>query len=68
MHQERWRSGANFEYAAPLTEMVLVGNLALRAQRRVEWDSPNMRVTNHESANQYIKRTYREGWEPEPIA
>ena len=60
--------GANFEYAVPLTEMVLVGNLAVRTQRRVEWDSKNMRVTNHEIANQYIKRVYREGWEPEEIA
>ncbi|MFT4638715.1 MAG: putative dehydrogenase [Verrucomicrobiales bacterium] len=60
--------GANFEYAVPLTEMVLVGNLALRSQRRVMWDSPNMRVTNSESVNQYIKRTYRKGWEPVEIS
>ena len=57
--------GANFDYAVPLTEMVLIGNLAVRSRRRVEWDSKNMRVTNHESANQFIKREYRKGWEPE---
>ncbi len=59
--------GANFEYAAPLTEMVLVGNLALRSQRRIEWDTQNLRVTNHEASNQYVKREYRQGWEPKDI-
>ena len=59
--------GANFEYAVPLTEMVLVGNLALRSQRRVMWDSANMRVTNSEAANRFIKRNYRQGWEPVAI-
>ena len=60
--------GANFDYAAPLTEMVLVGNLALRSERRVQWDSTNLRAANHQGANQYIKRHYREGWEPKEIS
>ncbi|MEM7386441.1 MAG: gfo/Idh/MocA family oxidoreductase, partial [Verrucomicrobiota bacterium] len=59
--------GANFEYAVPLTEMVLTGNLAIRARRKIEWDGANMKVTNVPEANQYLKRTYRKGWEPTPV-
>ena len=54
--------GANFEYAVPLTIMVLTGNLAIRARRRIEWDSKNVRVSNYEKANEYLKREYRRWW------
>jgi predicted dehydrogenase len=48
--------GSNFEYAAPLTEMVLLGNLAIRADgKRIEWDSENMQVTNLPELNAYLK-------------
>jgi len=55
---------SNFEYAAPLAELVLLGNLATRAGvgRKVEWDGPNMRCTNLPELNQYLQRPYREGW------
>lgn len=59
--------GANFEYAVPLTEMVLMGNLSIRAKRRIHWDAANMK-TDVESANKYIKRQYRQGWEPVAVA
>lgn len=52
--------GANFDYSGPLTEMVLLGNLAVRTRQPLEWDSVNMRITNHEEANQYLTKTYRE--------
>jgi predicted dehydrogenase len=55
-------AGANFDYAGPLTELVLLGNLSLRTGKRIEWDGPNMRVTNVPEANQYVKREYRSGW------
>ena len=55
-------AGSNFDYSGPLTEMVLLGNLALRTGRRVEYDAANMKVTNLPEANQYIRREYREGW------
>jgi predicted dehydrogenase len=55
-------AGSNFDYAGPLTEMVLLGNLALRTGRRVEYDAANMKVTNLPEANQYIRREYRKGW------
>lgn len=59
--------GANFEYSVPLTEMVLIGNLAIRARQRVEWDGPSQRVTNAPFANDFLKRDYRAGWEPSDI-
>ena len=56
--------GANFEYAVPLTEMVLIGNLAIRANQRVEWNPRSQEVTNAPDANAFLKREYRTGWEP----
>lgn len=53
---------SNFEYACPFTETVLLGNVALRAEERIEWDSEAMRVTNVEAANELLHREYREGW------
>jgi len=55
---------SNFDYSGPLTEMVLMGNLAIRVPgKRLLWDGENMRVTNDEDANRFIKREYRAGWE-----
>ena len=54
---------SNFDYAGPFTEMVLLGNLAIRAQERLEWDAQNMRVTNYDAANEYVRNEYRQGWE-----
>jgi hypothetical protein len=74
-----------FSYGGPLTEAVLMGNLAIKAyqhkelkegkksgdwdpynypgRRTIKWDGDNMRVTNYEEANTWVKRDYREGWE-----
>jgi predicted dehydrogenase len=66
---EAIRGGApamsNFDYAALLTETILLGNVALRAGKgkKLEWDGPNMKVTNWKEAEQYIKPGYRKGWE-----
>ncbi|MFP4192159.1 MAG: Gfo/Idh/MocA family protein [Candidatus Hydrogenedentota bacterium] len=57
------RALSNFDYSGPFTEMVLLGNVAIRAGERLEWDAENMRVTNNEAANQYVRNEYREGWE-----
>ncbi len=59
--------GANFEYAAPLTEVVLLGNLAIRLGQPIQWDSANLKVADIPEADPMIKRTYRKGWEPEKI-
>ena len=56
-------ASSNFDYSGPLTEMVLMGNLAVRyPQQRLLWDGPNMKVTNSEEANSYVKQEYRKGW------
>ncbi len=54
---------SNFDYSAALTEFVLLGNLAVRSQQAISWDKDAMKVTNVESANQFVKRpSYRPGW------
>jgi predicted dehydrogenase len=54
---------SNFDYSCPLTEFVLLGNLAIRSGQTISWDKENMKVTNVESANKFIKRAaYRDGW------
>ena len=62
-----------FEYAGPLTETILMGNLALRAwnikgqkgfpgRKKLLWDAENMKITNFDEANQFVRREYRKGW------
>ncbi len=69
---------SHFDIAGPLTESVLMGNLAIRSYdiqkkngndisypgRNIKllWDGDNMKVTNFDEANQFVKRTYRDGW------
>ena len=56
-------AGSNFvEHSGPLTEMVLLGNLAVRAARVLELDPETGMVTNTNIPEEYIKPTYREGW------
>ncbi|NQW03383.1 MAG: Gfo/Idh/MocA family oxidoreductase [Acidobacteria bacterium] len=52
-----------FSYAAHLTEIMLLGVAALRAGTRLEYDGPNMRVTNTMAANDFLTRNYRRGFE-----
>ena len=56
------KAGSNFEYAAQLTETVLLSNLAVRARRRIEWDAAAMKVTNLPEANRYVTKSYRHGY------
>lgn len=72
------KTSSPFEYAGPFTESILMGNLALRSymvtdaaakgaarhpgRKKLLWDAKNMRITNFEEANQYVKREYREGY------
>ena len=69
---------SSFDYSGPLTETVLMGNLAIRSyalrqakkeggfdypgRQKLLWDGPSMKVTNYEDANQFVRRQYREGW------
>jgi predicted dehydrogenase len=92
-HQRKWvdacKAGFNskqhkeltssFDYAGPMTETVLMGNLAIRsymlrkenskggfdfyARKKLLWDGENMKITNISAANQFVTRNYRKGWE-----
>jgi predicted dehydrogenase len=54
---------SNFEYSGPLSETVLMGNLAVRfPDRELFWNGEAMEVTNDAEANAYVRREYREGW------
>jgi len=53
---------SGFWYAGPFVEALLVGNLAVRLQRRVEWDAKTMRSPNCPEADNYITKFYRAGW------
>ncbi|HSW01703.1 MAG TPA: Gfo/Idh/MocA family oxidoreductase [Sedimentisphaerales bacterium] len=62
-------AGSNFDYAGPLTEMILLGNIAVRMSLktqekglRLAYDGPSMRITNLPEANEHLHRQYREGW------
>jgi predicted dehydrogenase len=56
-------ASSSFEYGGPLTEMVLLGVLAIRLRNTpLEWDPVNMKVTNNDEADQLIKPPFREGW------
>ncbi|MHC4521153.1 MAG: Gfo/Idh/MocA family protein [Planctomycetota bacterium] len=53
---------SNFDYAGPLTEAILLGNIAAKAGRKIEWDGPAMKVTNLPEMNQHLSRKFRPGW------
>jgi len=54
---------SNFDYAGPMTEIALLGVLALRSPgRRLEWDSNHLKVKNAPELNRYVHIEYRKGW------
>lgn len=61
--KEGRQPSSNFDYSGPLTEMCVMGNLSLFFPgQKLLWDGQNMKVTNVEEANDYIKSKYRDGW------
>ncbi len=57
-----------FEYAGPLTEAVLLGNIAVRYRgQKLLWDAEAMRIPNLVEANSWLWRDYRDGWEIAPV-
>jgi predicted dehydrogenase len=54
--------GSSFDYAAPLTEMVLLGALAQRTGRTLDWDAEAMRVKGQPELDPLIKEPARDGW------
>jgi predicted dehydrogenase len=77
-HHKEWliackggpKAGSNFDVSGPMAEVVLLGNVALKMEKKLYekgmklyYDGPNMKVTNLDEANKYIRDEYREGWE-----
>lgn len=56
-------ASANFEYSARLTELVLLGNVALRVGKKIRWDAEAMKATNAPEADVFLKESCRKGWE-----
>jgi hypothetical protein len=57
-------ASSNFDYAARLTETMLLGNIAVRfAGKVLEWDAAKLRFTNSDAATKLVSMEYRKGWE-----
>ena len=69
-HVEEWfraieggpPAGANFDFASLVTEVVLLGNIALKTAGKLRWDPKAFAFTNSDQANQLLQREYRPGW------
>lgn len=69
-HRDEWinaivegrAASSDFSYAGPFTEMVLLGNIALRRGERLEWDPAQRRFRNNNAANAFLSKEYPEGW------
>ena len=71
-HEQNWVDGirdrsqkptSNFDVSGPLTEMVLMGNLAIaQPYKHWLWDGDNMKMTNNKKANELVMPAYREEW------
>ena len=55
-------AGANFEVAGPVSEILCLGNIAVRTGKTLLWDAANMKITNDAEANTLLHREYRQGW------
>jgi predicted dehydrogenase len=53
----------NFEYGSRLTEIALLGIVALRTGKTLHWDGPEMKATNAPEAEPFIRGSFRKGWE-----
>jgi predicted dehydrogenase len=56
------KATSNFDYGGPLTELVLLGNVALRTGEKLHWDAKALKATNCAAADRYIRSEYRDGW------
>jgi len=52
----------NFDYSGALTEAVLLGVIAYKSGQKIEWDAPNLKITNSSAAQQLVHKEYRKGW------
>ena len=55
-------AGCDFEWAGPLTDFVLLGNIAIRTRKMLHWDASNGTFSNDPEANKYLQEPSRDGW------
>jgi hypothetical protein len=56
-------AGSNFvDHSGLLSEVIMLGNVAVRAEKKILWDGPNFKITNDADANKLLRREYRQGW------
>ena len=58
----RTKTSCPFDYSGPLTETVLLGNVALRCGEKCNWNSAKLMVEGNEKANALLSRPYRDRW------
>ena len=56
-------ASSSFDYSGPLTELVLAGTLAMRIDKKLLWDGPNLKALNAPEADAYIRPAYHNGWD-----
>ena len=69
-HADNWlrackdggQPGCYFDYSGPLSETVLLGTVAFRAGRKLQWDGESLEVTNCPEANELLHYEYRKPW------
>lgn len=66
--KEGKKSCSDFSYSAPLTEVILLGTLAIRSGQSLKWDSAGMKVVGNDTAAKMIKAEERAGWRTQDLA
>ena len=61
--KEGRKASSDFSYASPLTQVANMGNVALLAGTKIEYDFASGKITNSEAANKFLTKEYRKGWE-----
>ena len=69
-HHKEWveacktggKTTCSFDYSGPLTETALLGNVAFRAGKKLEWDAKHLKASNAREAEEFIQHRYRKGW------
>jgi len=54
---------SNFSVAGPFVQWMLLGVIAMKFEGKLNWDAAAMRFTNNDAANQFLKPTFRKGWD-----
>lgn len=75
-HYQQWtmavagvgKTSCPFSYSGPLTETVLLGNVAYRSGQTIHWNSEQLKAENHAGADHLIRRQYRKGWEVQGLS